>query len=137
MGDLSGFQTGQTLGVAYSWSDCKQNGRSVSCIESSRVQGYDDIHRSWKDNVSDRNRRVLRSIVSKNDRTAVRKGTAEFSIHPADPVSTKTVLQELHRANIHGRAAIAKLLITENSAKLQKKDGVMIVNSLNLIIGNT
>jgi hypothetical protein len=36
--------------------------------------------------------------------------TAELNIHLEDPVSTKTVQRELHKSNIHGRAAIAKPL---------------------------
>jgi len=47
--------------------------------------------------------------------------TAELSIHPEDPVSTKTMRQELHKSNICGRAAIPKLLITENNAEQQKR----------------
>jgi hypothetical protein len=33
--------------------------------------------------------------------------TAELNIHLEDPVSIKTVRLELHKSNIHGRAAIA------------------------------
>jgi hypothetical protein len=47
--------------------------------------------------------------------------TAELSTHPEDPVSTKTVRRELHKSGIHGRAAIAEPLITENNAKRHKK----------------
>ena len=47
--------------------------------------------------------------------------TAELNTHLSNTVSTKTVRRELHKANIHGRAAIAKLFITEVNAKLQKK----------------
>jgi hypothetical protein len=47
--------------------------------------------------------------------------TAEVSIHPEDPVSTKTMRQELQKSNICGRAAIAKPLITENNAEQQKR----------------
>jgi hypothetical protein len=36
--------------------------------------------------------------------------TAELNIHSEDPVSTKTVQRELHKSNIHGRAATAKRL---------------------------
>jgi hypothetical protein len=37
--------------------------------------------------------------------------TAELNILPEDPVSTKAVKHELHKSNIHGRAAIAKPVI--------------------------
>jgi hypothetical protein len=39
-----------------------------------------------------------------------------MNIHLEDPVSTKTVRCELHKSNIHGRAAIAKPLITGSNA---------------------
>jgi hypothetical protein len=38
-----------------------------------------------------------------------------------DPVSTKTEGRELHKPNIHGRAAIAKPLITESNAEMRKR----------------
>jgi hypothetical protein len=34
--------------------------------------------------------------------------TAELNIHLEDRVSTKAVRRELHKSNIHGRAAVAK-----------------------------
>jgi hypothetical protein len=46
----------------------------------------------------------------------------KLNIHLEDPVSTKTVRCELHKCNIHGRAAIAKPLITESND--QMGDGV-------------
>jgi hypothetical protein len=63
--------------------------------------------------------------------------TAELNIHLEDPVSTKTVRREPHKSSIHGRVAISKPLITENDAKRQKKDGVMIIKSGSLMTGNT
>jgi hypothetical protein len=47
--------------------------------------------------------------------------TAELSICLEDPVSTKIVWCELHKSNIHGRAAIAKPLITENNDQMRKR----------------
>jgi hypothetical protein len=49
--------------------------------------------------------------------------TAELNIHIEDLVSTKTARCELHKSNIHGRAAIAKPLITEVMSTCLK-DGV-------------
>jgi hypothetical protein len=46
---------------------------------------------------------------------------AELNIHLEDTVSTKTVRRELHESNIHGRAAIAKPLITESNAQMRKR----------------
>jgi len=47
--------------------------------------------------------------------------TAELSIHLEDPVSTKTVQQDLYKSNIHGRAAVVKPLIAGNNAKRRKR----------------
>jgi hypothetical protein len=47
--------------------------------------------------------------------------TAELNIHPEDPVSTKTVRRDFHKSNIHGKAAIAKPLITESNAQMRKR----------------
>jgi hypothetical protein len=46
--------------------------------------------------------------------------TAELNIHLEDPASTKTVHYELHKSNMHGRAAVAKPLITESNAQMHK-----------------
>jgi hypothetical protein len=59
--------------------------------------------------------------VSKNHRTVAAKVTSELNIHLEDPVCTQIFQRELHKSNIHGRAAIAKSLITENKAKRQDK----------------
>jgi len=47
--------------------------------------------------------------------------TSELNIHLEDPVSSKIVRRELHKSNIHGRAAIATPLTTENNAKRRKR----------------
>jgi hypothetical protein len=44
--------------------------------------------------------------------------TAELNIHPEDPVCTKTGRCELHKPNIHGRAAIAEPLIPKSNAQM-------------------
>jgi len=63
----------------------------------------------------------MKRIVSKNYRITVAKVTAELSINLQDPVSTITVRRELHKSNIHGRAAMSKPLIPEHSAKRRKR----------------
>jgi hypothetical protein len=45
--------------------------------------------------------------------------TAELNVHLENPVSTKTVRREIYKSNIHGRASIAKPLITESSAQMR------------------
>jgi hypothetical protein len=62
-----------------------------------------------KPKLSDRDRRPLNMIVSKNHRTTAAQGTVELNIHLEDPVSTKRVRQELHKSNIHGTALVLNL----------------------------
>jgi hypothetical protein len=69
----------------------------------------------------EKDRHTLRRIVSKNHRTTAAQVTAELNTHLEDPVSTKAVQHELHKSNIHGRAAIAKSLIPEHSAQMRKR----------------
>jgi hypothetical protein len=53
-----------------------------------------------KPKLSERDRRILKGIVSKNHRTAAAKVTAELNIHLEDPVSTVTVRRELHKSTV-------------------------------------
>jgi hypothetical protein len=73
--------------------------------------------------------------VSKNHGTTVAKVTAELNIHLQDPVSTKMVHCELHKSNIHGRAAIAIPLFTGNEDN-RRRDGVIIIQPGHVVIGN-
>jgi hypothetical protein len=59
--------------------------------------------------------------LSQNLRTTAAKVTAELNNHLEDPVSSQIVQRELHKSNIHGTAAIAKHLSTENNAKRRKR----------------
>jgi hypothetical protein len=47
--------------------------------------------------------------------------TAELNVHLEDPVGTKTGRCELHKSDIHGWAAITKLLITERITQMRKR----------------
>jgi hypothetical protein len=47
--------------------------------------------------------------------------TAELNIHLEDPVSTKTVQYELHKSNLHSRAATAKTVITESNVQMHER----------------
>jgi hypothetical protein len=60
--------------------------------------------------------RTLRRIFLKSHRTA-----AELNIRLEEPVSTKTVHHELHKSNMHGRAAIVQTLISESNAQMGKR----------------
>jgi hypothetical protein len=61
-----------------------------------------------------------RSPPPKNHSTTAVQVTAELNIRLEDSVSTKNVRCEIHISNIHGTAAIAELLITENNAQMCK-----------------
>ena len=80
------------------------------------------IHGNDSIKVTDRDRRTLTRIVARQHK-ATAKVTAELNTHLSNTVSTKTVWWEHHKANIHGRAAIAKPFITEANPKLLKKYG--------------
>jgi hypothetical protein len=73
-----------------------------------------------KSTLTERNRRTLRRTVSKNHTSTAAQVTAERNIHLEESVSTKTAPRELHKSNIHGRAATAKPLITESNAQMRK-----------------
>jgi len=114
---------------AFRWSICNQNGHGESRAAVSNVMMAYSNHgktSSAKRNsgrklkLSEGGHCTLKRTVSKDQRTAAAKPTAELSIHLEDTVSTKRVRRELHKSNIHGTAAIAKPLITEN-AKRRKK----------------
>jgi hypothetical protein len=59
--------------------------------------------------------------VSKNHRSTAAKVTAELNIYLEDPVSTKTVRQDLDKYDVYGRAAVAEPTITENDTKRRKR----------------
>jgi hypothetical protein len=64
---------------------------------------------------------TLKRIVSEYHRNTAVKVTLELNIHLENPVSTKTVRQELHISNIHSRSVSAKPMITENNARRRKR----------------
>jgi hypothetical protein len=75
----------------------------------------------WKPKLSEKDHHALKRTVSKNHKSTAAMVTAELNIHLEDPVSTKTIWRDLHRFNIHCRAAFAKPRITENNVKRQKR----------------
>jgi transposase len=131
MGDLSDFQRGRFVGAHLAGASLIKTARflDVSRAAVSKVTAYTDHgetssakrNSGRKPKLSERDCLTLKTIVSKNYRIAAAKLTAELNIHHEDPVSMKTVRRELHKSNIHGTAAIAKDLITENNAKRRKK----------------
>jgi transposase len=73
-----------------------------------------------KSTLTERDRRILRRVDSKNHRTTAAQVTSELIIHLEEPVSTKTVRCNFHISNIHNRAPTAKPLITESNAQMCK-----------------
>jgi transposase len=131
MGDLSDFQRGRFVGARLAEASLIKTARFLDvsrAVVSKVMTAYTDHGETSsaerngrrKPKLSERDCRTLKTIVSKEHRTAAAKLTAELNIHHEDPVSIKTVRRELHKSNIHGRAAIAKHLITENNAKRRK-----------------
>jgi hypothetical protein len=76
---------------------------------------------SRKSTLTGRDCHTLTRIVLKNHRTIAALVTVELNIHLDDPISIKTVQRGLHKSNIHGRAAVAKPLITESNAQMHKQ----------------
>jgi transposase len=147
MGDLSDFQRGQIV-VAHLVGVSLIKTATLLGVSGAGVSKVMTAHTNYGKTLSPKRnsgrnpkrsegyRRTLERIVSKNHRTAAPNVTAELNTHLEDPLSTKTVRQEFHKSNIHGRAAIAKILITENSTKSQRY-GVMIIKPVRLMIVNT
>uniref|UniRef100_A0A2L2Y8P5 Transposable element Tcb1 transposase n=1 Tax=Parasteatoda tepidariorum TaxID=114398 RepID=A0A2L2Y8P5_PARTP len=69
-----------------------------------------------KSNLDDRDRRVLQRVVARKHKQSLSEITSDMNSHLQDPVSTRTVQRELHAANIYGRVAIRKPLVTVTNA---------------------
>ena len=104
---------------AFSCSICNQNGHFIGYTQNSNFPGYDSVHKSWEDITSYEEQKsktktkwkgspTWKRTVSKNHRTAAAKVTAELNIRLKALFPQKTVRRELHKSNIHSRAAIAK-----------------------------
>ncbi|PNF24163.1 hypothetical protein B7P43_G17362 [Cryptotermes secundus] len=68
----------------------------------------DKHHRRWKCVLSDRDRRTLCRIVTKNKKTTAAKVTVELYVTLTNFVSTETVRRKLHEQGISGQATIPK-----------------------------
>jgi hypothetical protein len=132
MGALSDFGRDQIVGVHLDGASVK-NCHIIGCIQSDSFQGYVGIYELWKDNIIkeelclkiniDRKRSSYtekdyfeksQNYCSTGDRTV------ELNIHLEDPVSIKNDRCELHKFNIHGRAANVKPLITESNSQMPR-----------------
>ena len=68
-----------------------------------------------KPKLSDRDHRTLARNFRKDHKNTAPKITAELNDLIENPVSTKTVRRELHKAGFHGRAAIRKPLLSKGN----------------------
>jgi transposase len=130
MGDFSDFGKGQIVGARLAGASVTKTA-TVLVVSKATVSKVilaftkhgktTSAKRSSgrKSTLTERDRRTL-WIASKNHRTTAAQVTAELNIHLEDPVSTKTARRELHKSNIHGRAAIAKPLITVSNAQMRQ-----------------
>ena len=121
---MSDFQRGQTFGARLAGASLIKKA-TLLCVSRAAVPKVMTAHtnhgkissskgnRGRKPKLISRDRRELKSIVSKNHRTAAAKVKAELNVHLEEPVSTKRIRQEFHRSIIHGRSAIANPRITE------------------------
>ena len=73
-----------------------------------------------KPKLSERDRRTLKKIVSQKSWNYGSKSDSRTQYSCWRPCLHKTIRQELHRSNFHGRVTVAEPLVTENSAKRLK-----------------
>jgi hypothetical protein len=128
MGYLSNFERGQIVGACLAGAYVTKTATllGASRMTVSKVMSAYTNHgkttsvkrNGQKSALTETDCCTLRRIVSKNHRTIAAQVT-ELNIHLEDPVSTETAQCE-YKSNIHGRAAIAKPLITESNAQIRK-----------------
>ncbi|XP_071037948.1 uncharacterized protein [Parasteatoda tepidariorum] len=127
MSDLSGFKRGMIIGARLTGASVSRTANLVGVsmtTESRSLSAYTKFckvssvrHNSGKKSkLSDRDRRVLKRIVARKRKTTLPVITSEMNTHLQNPVSMKTIQQELHAANIHGRVAIQKPLVSARNA---------------------
>jgi transposase len=128
MGDLTDFQRGMIVGarlvgasvttVATIVGVSTGTVSNVTRAYTMHGQTTSAKHNSGRKTIlSDRDRRALKLIVAAKKQTTAMKITSELNSGLQNPVSSKTVRRELHKMKIHGRAAIAKPLVTAVNAK--------------------
>jgi transposase len=121
MGDFSDFERGQVIGARLEGASVTKTdtllgvSRATVCEVMSAAYTNHGKRISAKRNsgrkskLTEINRRTLRRMVRK----ITEDKTSELNIHLEDLVSTKS--------SIHGRAATAKLTITESNAQIRKR----------------
>jgi hypothetical protein len=78
-------------------------------------RGKADENQHWQKEI------IVEGLFKRITEVLQHRWAAELNIGLENPVSTKTVWHKLHESNIHSRASIAKLLITESHAQTRKR----------------
>lgn len=127
MSDLSDLKRGMIIGARLAGASVSRTANLVGVSRttvSRTLSAYTKLgkvssakHNSGrKSKLSDRDRRVLKRIVARKRKTTLPVITSEMNTHLQNPVSMKTIQRELHAANIHGRVAIPKPLVSARNA---------------------
>ena len=126
-GDLSDFQRRHIVGVRLAGTSVTKTATLLG-VSREAVSKFMTAYTNYgktssarsnsgrKPKLSERDRRTLKRIVCKI-LELLQQRLQHNSIVILKTLSTKTVRRELHKSNIHSRAATAKPLITENNAK--------------------
>ena len=104
MADACVTKTAELFGVARSMVS-----KVVTAFEKEGKNSSLRQNSGRKQKLSGGDRWTLRRIVGKDHKNSAPKIAVEFNDHFENPVSSKTVRRELHKAGFHGRATIRKL----------------------------
>jgi hypothetical protein len=125
------FERGQNVGICLAGASVIKTATLLGTSRLTVLIDYVSIHESWEDNISEEEQCAKINInrlsciedcfEKSHNYCSTGNRTAELNIHLEDTVSTKTIQWELLKSNIHGRAAVAKPLITESNAQMCKQ----------------
>jgi hypothetical protein len=133
MGDLSDFEKGKIVSAHLAGSSATKTATLLRVLRgavSNDLSAYmnhgkttsgEEVQWAKIDNDRNRSSYIEKDCFEKSPNyCSAGDRTTELDIHLEDPIFIKIVRRELHKSNIHGRAAIAQPLITESSAQMRK-----------------